>query len=511
MLAGRLYPCSWRKRYGEEFDALLEDVPATAKQALDIAFQAMRMQLADKHPYLLFLSGLVIAGGLAGLAVPYALPKKPVSSAIVQASAAQFLPLPVPSGELALESNDRLRAIRSRLTEDSTLAAIVQSQRLYSKESKTHPFSDVIDLMRGDLTIEVLRHKAPGKEFNQALEISFAYADPPRARAAVNALVAEAAKANNEANDQRRQTWRSHFGPAGPDAPPIDLSVLREAAPAFPPSPRAWVRAVVEIECGLGLALLACALVRWPRPMLRVTAFASAGCALAVCIGYFTLSEYTSTAALVLKAPVIPGRERGIQPHYILLSLSADATAEEELARIAATPTLPFHVKPLQQATAELKRHLSLTMLGPPDAAANSGLVVTATNSDPVVAQRLVEETVSHMMASFQREQRALCASESQAQGDRQTDQNPPVPMPFLGAIPKDCDIQRQEFGFRLNVLNQASLPEDAGFPALMLAVAGAVFGLLVLAFIDRRKLTGALQGAMRLNSVPPSPRPSTH
>lgn len=35
-LLGPLYPSSWRRRYGAEFDALLEDTAPTGRDAIDI-------------------------------------------------------------------------------------------------------------------------------------------------------------------------------------------------------------------------------------------------------------------------------------------------------------------------------------------------------------------------------------------------------------------------------------------------------------------------------------------
>jgi hypothetical protein len=36
----RLYPSSWRKRYGAEFDALLEDAMPTARDTFDLFWGA---------------------------------------------------------------------------------------------------------------------------------------------------------------------------------------------------------------------------------------------------------------------------------------------------------------------------------------------------------------------------------------------------------------------------------------------------------------------------------------
>jgi len=44
-LLARLYPSSWRERYGAEFEALLEDTNPSAWDAIDVLWGALKMQL----------------------------------------------------------------------------------------------------------------------------------------------------------------------------------------------------------------------------------------------------------------------------------------------------------------------------------------------------------------------------------------------------------------------------------------------------------------------------------
>ena len=41
---GALYPAAWRQRYGTEFEALLDDRPARARDAVDVAWGGLQMQ-----------------------------------------------------------------------------------------------------------------------------------------------------------------------------------------------------------------------------------------------------------------------------------------------------------------------------------------------------------------------------------------------------------------------------------------------------------------------------------
>ena len=68
-----LYPRKWRERYGREFDALLEDTPATFASLIDVASGGLVMRVRMSHPaampLVLGLAGALMAG-LAAFALP---------------------------------------------------------------------------------------------------------------------------------------------------------------------------------------------------------------------------------------------------------------------------------------------------------------------------------------------------------------------------------------------------------------------------------------------------------
>ena len=68
-----LYPRKWRERYGREFDALLEDTPATFASLIDVAsgglVMRVRMSQPAAMPMVLGLAGALMAG-LAAFALP---------------------------------------------------------------------------------------------------------------------------------------------------------------------------------------------------------------------------------------------------------------------------------------------------------------------------------------------------------------------------------------------------------------------------------------------------------
>jgi len=63
-LAANLYPQGWRERYGEEFDALLEDVKPGWKQFTDVLRGALKMQMTNATIYWKLAGALAIAGRL---------------------------------------------------------------------------------------------------------------------------------------------------------------------------------------------------------------------------------------------------------------------------------------------------------------------------------------------------------------------------------------------------------------------------------------------------------------
>ena len=67
-ILARLYPASWRARYGAEFDALLEDVQPSTRQALDVFLGAMSMQMTTWN-FGKIMSGNVVDRGLEGVVV----------------------------------------------------------------------------------------------------------------------------------------------------------------------------------------------------------------------------------------------------------------------------------------------------------------------------------------------------------------------------------------------------------------------------------------------------------
>src|SRR5579859_6724442 len=81
--AGRLYPASWRRRYGVEFDTPLEDANRGWRDVWDVLLGALTMQLTTRT-FAKIAASFGVAGALLCSGVSFiALPDQFVSSTIL--------------------------------------------------------------------------------------------------------------------------------------------------------------------------------------------------------------------------------------------------------------------------------------------------------------------------------------------------------------------------------------------------------------------------------------------
>ena len=74
--AALLYPRSWRERYGDEFDALVEDAAADWRQLLNVTRSAITMQVSDHIGELKLAGALMLAGALLAIVASYRVPER---------------------------------------------------------------------------------------------------------------------------------------------------------------------------------------------------------------------------------------------------------------------------------------------------------------------------------------------------------------------------------------------------------------------------------------------------
>ena len=171
-LATSFYPAAWRKRYGVEFDALLEEVSPRWRDVFDVFAGAIKMQLTKGNSWKLVL-GLAIAGALiAGVFGVFALPDKYVATVVFR----------MPEAADHAESVRRVVGIQRKVLSRRSLSEVIQKQDLYSKERDTTPLEDVIEQMRRDLHINFVR--------SDSFIVNFVYPDRFKAENTVNDLMA---------------------------------------------------------------------------------------------------------------------------------------------------------------------------------------------------------------------------------------------------------------------------------------------------------------------------------
>ncbi len=81
-----LYPAAWRRRYAAEFDALLEDDPASWRNLINVLLGAFKMQLTNWN-FVKIVMATAVFGALAGAAGSFAIPKVYRSTAVIRMNA----------------------------------------------------------------------------------------------------------------------------------------------------------------------------------------------------------------------------------------------------------------------------------------------------------------------------------------------------------------------------------------------------------------------------------------
>ncbi|HWZ30074.1 MAG TPA: hypothetical protein VNX18_01995 [Bryobacteraceae bacterium] len=152
----RLYPRSWRQRYGVEFEALLEDLRPAPRDTFDIVFGALKMRIVTWAFAKLAIT-MITLGTLVTLTFAFVFgPTHYVSSAVIVVSATNPL-------------HAFYRAAQTTLSR-STLTASINRFGLYPSQRARLPLEDVIGIMRTNI---VTRPFSDGRGF----EIAFDYPD----------------------------------------------------------------------------------------------------------------------------------------------------------------------------------------------------------------------------------------------------------------------------------------------------------------------------------------------
>jgi hypothetical protein len=169
-LAAKLYPRWWRERYGDEFNALLDDARPGLGGTVDVFKGAVAMQIST------FPSKRVLAfGALTGLAIGFFaavwMPKRYSSSAVVTLD--------------VKDPAQAMKALAQKVLSRAELAGIVRGLDLYRGERNRQPAEAVLETMKKSIRLTPVRTK----DGSMAAEVRFDYADGVGAQRVVMALV----------------------------------------------------------------------------------------------------------------------------------------------------------------------------------------------------------------------------------------------------------------------------------------------------------------------------------
>jgi len=256
-LVARLYPASWRQRYGTEFNALLDDSHSGWRDVADVFLGAVKMQMSmwsyRNVAVACGLAGLILAAGLA-----FWLPNLYVSRAMLhlnlEARNENSSKTPLQDADAWKE---KIRQISAEAFSRRSLASIIQRPDLdlYKKDRTRKPLEDVIEQMKEkDIKIDLFRINSSATNF----VVSFTYPDPVIAQKTVAALITKLVDSNQALAVKALNTA---------DRKTITSMDLLDAAslPRNPTAPNRWQISFI----GLGIGVLAGILVVTVRRRYR--------------------------------------------------------------------------------------------------------------------------------------------------------------------------------------------------------------------------------------------------
>jgi uncharacterized protein involved in exopolysaccharide biosynthesis len=158
----RLYPAWWRRRYGQELEALLEDAGSGRHDMWDLFWTAMEMQMKT-WSFRRIVTVCGIAGVMLAGTVAFSMPYRYRSTTILKIPAGAQ---PATVAQVVLSRN--------------SLTSIINDRNLYVPERRAMSMDDVIDRMRRAIEI---RPVSPN-----AFAVRFAYQDPSAAQQVTQTL-----------------------------------------------------------------------------------------------------------------------------------------------------------------------------------------------------------------------------------------------------------------------------------------------------------------------------------
>jgi len=474
------YPRSWREEFGEEFDALLDDVNPRWRVLTNVLGGAIRMQMTNGTSWLKLMAATAILGAIVAGGMSYRAAPNYVSSAVVSVTP-QADPVRPTSPEVLRERAAADAAhLETTILSRFNLSQIIQepSLDLYKEARRRTPLEDVIEQMRQDIRIQARSSTDGGP---MILSISFSYPDRVKAKAVVRKLANNFSERSAEIDrfriDMYRGYWRdlsagNHARPAPP--PPVGeiVKVLDSAGQPIESGPNRIAFLAWGLGAGLSFGLLAALTMRWPRAVWQLCKLALAGFILAAAASYLIPDRYTSAAEMAISgawitedpfAPLpaaIPADEflRQVEPGILNFQTLSEIIEDPRLnlySRERAKKSMEEVVRNMIANDIRISAVKASVSNGPA-----SAFTISFSYSDKYKAQQVVQSLMNQFDVMNQNKQKA----------DAEASRSVALHL-----------ITQRKAGEVLYVLDLASLPTHPVKPnRLVIALSGLVAGLLL-------------------------------
>ena len=427
-LLARLYPRSWRDRYGAEFAALLDDLRPDGRTAADVLAGALAMHIRVwKSWKILAASALVGAVVIAGLFAAF--PRTYVSRAVVNVT-----------GPADGDAIDAINDIDVNVESIAVLTRMITTYGLYIHDRSRMPLIEVIDNMKKHIRIEALGQ-------NAAFSVSFDYGDPATAQRVTEDLASQFLNQSRQSQNVNLRILDSASLPQSPIRPNKPL-IIGFGVTSFllmwgglsawqSISARRYAVAGPSVSSSefSGGGTVALTLPPFRRHLRRNAWKILFAVALLIAVGTLSYKLANPSYESMAVVRIRPRAGQQTNADYIA-SLAHSVESRESLAGIIADHGLYQSEYHPEKAMERMKEHIRIQPLG-----RNAAIGIRFTYSDRHIAQKVTQELAAKFV------QQASSAADS--------------PVSF-------------------SILDSASLPESPNYPVEANYPVGLVFGLLL-------------------------------
>jgi len=177
--AARLYPLDWRRRYGAEFEALLEQSGGGWQELGDVLRGALTMQMKRWTIWKLAAAGGLAGAGIAGMVLG-SLPKTYVSEGVILVHSRE-----------ALSDTKRIGQLLQDVLSQASLEHLILADGLFRNELQAQtPMTDLVGKMRRDVYVSLVsdHRKQSSSEPIRGFRIAFHWSDPVKSQQVASQL-----------------------------------------------------------------------------------------------------------------------------------------------------------------------------------------------------------------------------------------------------------------------------------------------------------------------------------